>query len=141
MTFTRLTLPFYVCVALLLLSGAFNHANIVIVGWLALATIGLPCLIVGAALYFARTLWASPISLLLLGRQNAGIILIISLIVLSLQSMLGVAQFFLEQDPQYGPVIGYAMLFYITGAIIWLPILVCWGFYLDHAISREAGIK
>lgn len=142
MSLFRLILPFIFCLGGLFLADSQPETllsfNIIYV-LVALATVGLPSLLLGLLLYIARTWWANACVLLMLNLGNAATLFLL-LVALSLPSMLLVAISLLNLYPDMGPAIGYSLLFYIGSSIIWVPVLLAWSCWLQRIIQREAGV-
>ncbi len=142
MSLFRLILPFIFCLGGLFLADSQPETllsfNIIYV-LVALATVGLPSLLLGLLLYIARTWWANACVLLMLNLGNAATLFLL-LVALSLPSMLLVAISLLNLYPDMGPAIGYSLLFYISSSIVWVPVLLAWSCWLQRIIQREAGV-
>lgn len=142
MSLFRLILPFFFCLGGLFLADSQPETllsfNIIYV-LVALATVGLPSLLLGLLLYIARTWWANACVLLMLNLGNAATLFLL-LVALSLPSMLLVAISLLNLYPDMGPAIGYSLLFYISSSIVWVPVLLAWSCWLQRIIQREAGV-
>jgi len=99
--------------------------------WVALCTIGIPCLLVSLAFRIFR------ISKFVINKNKLRVTLVISLIVATIPATNIFVELWLSFKPSDGPAIGYIGMFYINTAHIWIPLLILIALYVTKMPNKH----